>query len=36
MWNVHVAHDYEHDYHDNLRSADVAQLYPQVGDFIAN
>jgi hypothetical protein len=35
MWKVHVAHDCEHDYHDSLHSADVAQLYPQVGDFIA-
>jgi hypothetical protein len=28
MWKVHVAHDREHDYHDNLYSAEVAQLYP--------
>jgi hypothetical protein len=34
--NVHVAHDREHDYHDNLHSAEVAQLYPQVSDFIAS
>jgi hypothetical protein len=34
MWKVHVAHDREHDYRDNLHSAEVAQLYPQVGDSI--
>jgi hypothetical protein len=33
---VHVAHDREHDYHDSLYSVEVAQLYPQVGDFIAS
>jgi hypothetical protein len=32
----HVAHDREHDYHDSLHSVEVAQLYPQVGDFIAS
>jgi hypothetical protein len=31
----HVAHDREHSYHDSLNSIEVAQLYPQVGDFIA-
>jgi hypothetical protein len=36
MWKVHVAHNREHDYHDSLHSTDVAQLYPQVGDFIAS
>jgi hypothetical protein len=36
MWKVHVTHDREHDCHDSLHSAEVAQLYPQVGDFIAN
>jgi hypothetical protein len=36
MWKVHVAHDREHGYHDSLHSAEVAQLYPQVGDFIAS
>jgi hypothetical protein len=36
MWKVHVAHDHEHGYHDSLHSAGVAQLYPQVGDFIAS
>jgi hypothetical protein len=35
MWKVHVAHDCEHVYHDSLYSADVTQLYPQVGDSIA-
>jgi hypothetical protein len=34
MWKVHVAHDHEHGYHDSLHSAEVAQLYPQVGDSI--
>ncbi len=34
MWKVHVAHDREHGYHDSLHSAEVAQLYPQVGDSI--
>jgi hypothetical protein len=34
VWKIHVAHDREHDYHDNLHSAKVAQLYPQVGDSI--
>jgi hypothetical protein len=36
VWKVHVAHDREHDYHDNLHSTEVAQRYPQVGDFIAS
>jgi hypothetical protein len=36
MWKVRVAHGREHGYHDNLYSTDVAQLYPQVGDFIAS
>jgi hypothetical protein len=36
MWKVHVAHDHEYDYHDSLHSAEVAQFYPQVGDFIAS
>jgi hypothetical protein len=36
MWKVHVTHDHEHSYHDSLHSAEVAQLYPQVGDFIAS
>jgi hypothetical protein len=36
VWKVHAAHDREHDYHDNLHSAEVAQLYPQIGDFIAS
>jgi hypothetical protein len=34
MWKVHVTHDREHGYHDSLYSAEVAQLYPQIGDFI--
>jgi hypothetical protein len=34
VWKVHIAHDREHDYHDSLHSAEVGQLYPQVGDFI--
>jgi hypothetical protein len=34
VWKIHVAHHYEHDYHDSLHSTEVAQLYPQVGDFI--
>jgi hypothetical protein len=34
VWKVHNAHDREHGYHDSLHSADVAQLYPQVGDSI--
>jgi hypothetical protein len=34
MWKVHVAHDREHGYHDSLHCAEVAQLYPQVGDSI--
>jgi hypothetical protein len=34
VWKVHVAHDREHGYHDSLHSAEVAQLYPQVGDSI--
>jgi hypothetical protein len=33
---VHVAHDREHSYHESLHSAEVAQLYPRVGDFIAS
>jgi hypothetical protein len=36
MWKVHVAHDCEHNYHVSLHSTKVAQLYPQVGDFIAS
>jgi hypothetical protein len=36
MGNAHVAHDREDDYHDSLHSTEVAQLYPQVGDFIAS
>jgi hypothetical protein len=36
VWKVHVAHDREHDYHDSLHYAEVAQLYPQVGDFISS
>jgi hypothetical protein len=36
MWKVHVAHDREHGYHDNLHSTKVAQFYPQVSDFIAS
>jgi hypothetical protein len=36
VWKVHVAHDHEHGYHDSLHSVEVAQLYPQVGDFIAS
>jgi hypothetical protein len=36
MWKVHVAHDREHGYHDSLHSAEVAQLYPQVGDSITH
>jgi hypothetical protein len=34
VWKVHVTHDREHGYHDSLHSAEVAQLYPQVGDSI--
>jgi hypothetical protein len=34
MWEVHVAHDREHNYHDSLHSTEVAQLYPQVSDSI--
>jgi hypothetical protein len=34
VWKVHVAHDREHGYHDSLHSAEVAHLYPQVGDSI--
>jgi hypothetical protein len=34
MWKVHVAHDREHGYHDSLHFVDVAQLYPQVSNFI--
>jgi hypothetical protein len=33
---VHVAHDREHAYHDSLHSTEFAQLYPQVGGFIAS
>jgi hypothetical protein len=36
MWKVHAAHDRKHGYHDSLHSAEIAQLYPQVGDFIAS
>jgi hypothetical protein len=36
MWKVHVTHDREYGYHDSLYSTEVAQLYPQVGDFIAS
>jgi hypothetical protein len=35
VWEVHVAYDREHGYHDGLHYTDVAQLYPQVDDFIA-
>jgi hypothetical protein len=28
------SHDREHGYHDSLHSAEVAQLYPQVGNSI--
>jgi hypothetical protein len=31
MWKVDVAHD-----HDSLHYAEVAQLYPQGGNFIAS
>jgi hypothetical protein len=33
VWKVHVR---EHGYHDSLHSAEVAQLYPQVGDSITH
>jgi hypothetical protein len=33
---VHAAYHCEHDYHESLHSVEVAQLYPQVGDFIAS
>jgi hypothetical protein len=36
MCKVHTARDREHGYHDSLHSVDVAQLYPQVGDFLAS
>jgi hypothetical protein len=36
VWKVHVAHNYEHGYHDSLHSVEIAQLYPRVGDFIAS
>jgi hypothetical protein len=36
VWKDHAAHDREHDYHDSLHSVEIAQLYPQVGDFIAS
>jgi hypothetical protein len=36
MWKVHVTHDCEHRYQDSLHYAEVAQLYRQVGDFIAS
>jgi hypothetical protein len=36
MSKVHVARDHEHGYHDSFYSTEVAQLYLQVGDFIAN
>jgi hypothetical protein len=36
MSRVHVAHDREHGYHDSFHSVEVAQFYPQVGDFIAS
>jgi hypothetical protein len=36
VWKVHVTHDHEHNYHDSFHSTEVAQLYPQVGDFIAS
>jgi hypothetical protein len=36
VWKVYGGHDREHGYHDSLHSAEVAQLYPQVGDFIAS
>jgi hypothetical protein len=34
VWKVHIAHDREHGYHDSLHSAEIAQLYPHVGDSI--
>jgi hypothetical protein len=34
VWKVHVAHDREHVYHDNLHSAEVAQLYTLVSDSV--
>jgi hypothetical protein len=36
MWKVDAAHDREHSYHDSLHNAEVGQLYPQLGDFIAS
>jgi hypothetical protein len=36
MWKVHVTRDHQQGYHDSLHSAEAAQLYPQVGDFIAS
>jgi hypothetical protein len=36
MWKAHATHDHEHSYHDSLHSGEVAQLYPQVGDFITS
>jgi hypothetical protein len=36
VWKVLVTHDREHGYHDNLHSVEVAQLYPQVSDFITH
>jgi hypothetical protein len=34
MWKVHAAHDPEHGCQHSLHFIEVAQLYPQVGDFI--
>jgi hypothetical protein len=36
VWKVYVTRDREHGYNDSLHSAEIAQLYPQVGDFIAS
>jgi hypothetical protein len=36
VWMDHVIHDRDHGYHDSLHSIEVAQLYPQVGDFITS
>jgi hypothetical protein len=36
MWKVHATHDRDLGYHDSLHSAEVAQLSPPVGDFIAS
>jgi hypothetical protein len=34
VWKVHATHKRKHGYHDSLHSAEVAQLYIQVGDSI--